>query len=91
MSVINDEMVKEYAAHFNIDLADGSQRPGIEGTLASWEKGEGELVADLVDRETFLPLKEAYFAAIAARNDGVQAEAPAEDASKLPPEEQATT
>jgi len=62
--VITQSMVEAYAKRFNIDLEDGSQKPGIEGTLAGWANGQGELDAELVNGNlVMLPVAEAYYAA----------------------------
>lgn len=66
-SVITLDMIKLFAAFHETSLEDGTQFPGIIGTLTGWEAGQGELNANLVDapslRDTFAPLREAYFAA----------------------------
>lgn len=66
-SVITLDMVKMFALFHNVSLEDGSQFPGVVGTLGMWEKGMGELNANLVDapslREVFKPLRDAYFTA----------------------------
>lgn len=60
-------MVELFARLHDISLEDGTQYPGIVGTLKGWEAGNGELDANLVDapslRETFAPLRAAYFKA----------------------------
>lgn len=59
---ITKQMVEEYAKHFGIDLADGSQEPGIVGSLNTWAEGKGELDAALVNgNPTFAPVVEAYY------------------------------
>ncbi|MDD5726804.1 MAG: hypothetical protein PHC53_05395 [Patescibacteria group bacterium] len=61
---ITKQMVEEYAMHHDIDLTDGSQEPGIIGTLNTWADGQGELDADLVNgNPTFAPIVEAYYTA----------------------------
>jgi len=72
MSVISLDMIEKFAAHNGVSLEDGTQYPGVVGSLKAWEAGQGELQSDLVDaganKEAFAPLVEAYNAAIAARN-----------------------
>jgi hypothetical protein len=65
-SVVSCSMVEAWAEHFGISLEDGSQWPGCLGSLRGIEKGEGEIPAELFqkDQETidlFLPLTTAYF------------------------------
>lgn len=66
-SVITLDMIKFFAAYEGTSLEDGTQFPGVIGSLTNWENGQGELNANLVDapslRDTFAPLREAYFAA----------------------------
>lgn len=56
-----------FAKFHGISLEDGSQYPGVLGSLKAWEAGNGVLNANLVDapslREIFRPLREAYFKA----------------------------
>lgn len=60
-------MIELTARFYGTSLEDGTQYPGVVGTLRSWEAGRGELDANLVDapslRAVFAPLREAYFAA----------------------------
>lgn len=67
MSVITNDMVEAYARFHDISLEDGSQYPGVLGSLKAWEAGVGELNAHIVDapslRDIFKPLRDAYFAA----------------------------
>ena len=69
---ITQAMIEAYAKHHNIDLTDGSQVPGVIGTLNTWADGQGELDATLVDSaeyaELFAPLRTAYFAAHGVEN-----------------------
>lgn len=61
---VTKQMVEEYAKRFDIDLADGSQEPGIIGSINTWAEGQGELDAKLVNgNPTFAPVVEAYFKA----------------------------
>lgn len=65
-----EEMIQAYAEHFKIDLTDGSQRPGVEGSLIDVANGKsaGNKMAPLLDspetREVFAPLREAFFYAL---------------------------
>lgn len=62
--IITREMIEAYAKHYSIDLTDGSQEPGVVGSLKTWESGKGELDAKLVNgNPIFTPVVEAYFAA----------------------------
>ncbi len=67
MSVITLDMIQSFASFFGTSLEDGSQYPGVVGSLKEWEQGEGELKAELTDaeatREVFAPLRSAYFKA----------------------------
>jgi hypothetical protein len=61
---ITKEMIEAYAAFFGTDLSDGSQEPGIIGSLNGWASGSGELNAELVNgNPVFAPIVEAYYAA----------------------------
>lgn len=61
---ITQQMVEEYAKHHGTSLEDGSQEPGIRGTLVGWSEGQGTLDADLVNgNPTFAPIVEAYYKA----------------------------
>lgn len=40
-SVITEEMVAAFAQHENISLEDGSQKPGVVGSLVDLENGHG--------------------------------------------------
>lgn len=62
-SVITLDMINDFAAKNDIDLTDGTQFPGVIGSLAAWESGKGELDAELCNTETFSSLKTAYEAA----------------------------
>lgn len=57
-----------FARFHGISLEDGSQYPGVIGSLKAMEAGKGTLNAHLVDapslREVFRPLREAYFKAL---------------------------
>lgn len=60
---ISKELVQAYADFFGIDLSDGTQEPGIIGTLTMWYQGKGELAGDLVDNNPlFDELKASYIA-----------------------------
>jgi len=62
--IITRDMIEEFAKHYSIDLADGSQEPGVVGSLNTWAEGKGELDAKLVNgNPTFAPVVEAYFKA----------------------------
>ncbi len=62
--IITRDMIEAYAKHYSIDLTDGSQEPGIIGSLNTWAAGKGELDAALVNgNPTFAPIVEAYYAA----------------------------
>lgn len=67
MSIVSFDMIEKFAAHYGTSIEDGTEIPGIVGTLRGWEAGVGELDASLVDaeatREVFAPLRKAYFAA----------------------------
>lgn len=67
-SVITLDMIELFAKFNGISLEDGSQFAGVKGTLLDWEAGRGTLAAELVDapslRDTFKPLREAYFKAL---------------------------
>ena len=61
---ITKEMIEAYAKRFSIDLTDGSQEPGILGTLQGWAVGEGVLDAELVNgNPLFEEVAKGYFAA----------------------------
>jgi hypothetical protein len=58
---ITKAMIEAYAARYEIDLADGSQEPGIVGSLNMWAEGKGELDAKLVNgNPLFDELRAAY-------------------------------
>ncbi len=62
--IITREMIEAYAKHYSIDLTDGSQVPGIIGSLNTWAAGYGTLDAALVNgNPLFAPVVEAYFKA----------------------------
>lgn len=62
--IITREMIEAYAKHYSIDLTDGSQEPGVVGSLKTWESGKGELDAKLVNgNPIFAALVEAYYKA----------------------------
>lgn len=67
MSVITLDMIREYAKFYSINLDDGSQYPGVIGSLVGWEEGKGELNAYLMDspetNPVFNPLREKYYKA----------------------------
>ncbi len=78
MSVITLDMIRAFAAFMGTSLEDGTQFPGVVGSLEAWEQGVGELKSDLVDsdenREVFAPLVAAYSAAVAAKGEEVKTE-----------------
>ncbi len=62
--IITREMIEAYAKHYSIDLTDGSQEPGVIGSLNTWAAGQGELDAALVNgNPVFTSVVEAYYAA----------------------------
>ena len=64
MCEITKQMIETFAQHFNIDLADGSQEPGVIGSLNTWAEGKGELDAALVNgNPVFTELVESYYKA----------------------------
>lgn len=76
MSVITLDMIKLFAKKMEQSLEDGSQYPGIVGTLELCEAGEGEiqgkfgeLFTDEDSQEVFAPLKEAYLTAIQKKTE----------------------
>jgi hypothetical protein len=65
MSVVTIDMIEAYAKHFGTSLQDGTQYPGVVGSLRTIESGQGTLVADLMNgNEIFYPLMEAYCKAL---------------------------
>lgn len=58
-------MIREYAKFYSISLEDGSQYPGVVGSLLTWEEGRGELTPYLTDspemNPIFNPLREKYY------------------------------
>ena len=65
MSVITLDMVDQFASFHGISLDDGSQFPGVRGSLEAWEAGRGSLEAALVNgNPSFYPLVEAYYKAL---------------------------
>jgi len=66
-SVITLDQIKGFANHFEMDLTDGTQYPGVVGSLETWESGRGELDNELVNgeatKEIFAPLVAAHEAA----------------------------
>lgn len=64
-SVITLDMIEGFAEFNGTSLEDGSQIPGVIGSLRAWESGQGELVAKLVNgNPVFAPLQEAYYKAL---------------------------
>lgn len=58
-SVVTLEMIRAWAAHFEIDLEDGSQYPGIIGSLLDLEAGRGQYEPWMTEEAhgtTFAPL-----------------------------------
>jgi len=73
-SVITLDMINAFAVAHEISLEDGSQYPGVIGSLLTIEQGGGtlqdklgELVQSEEHKETFAPLVKAHQDAIAAR------------------------
>lgn len=60
--MISQKMIEVYAQVFNIDLTDGSNVPGVMGSLEMLARGEGEFPTALIeaDGELFAPLVDAY-------------------------------
>jgi len=73
-SVVTVDMIEAFAEKVGVSLEDGSQYPGIVGTLRTIENGDGtiqgalgELVQDEAHKELFAPLVKAHEEALAAR------------------------
>lgn len=61
-SIVTLDMIREWAAFYNVSLEDGSQMPGVVGSLETLAEGAGTLPAELMNgNETFLPLMQAYW------------------------------
>lgn len=64
-SVITLNMIEAFAAFEGTSLEDGTQIPGVIGSLRAWEGGQGTLKAELVNgNPIFVPLQEAYYKAL---------------------------
>lgn len=69
MFTVTREMIVAFAKFFSIDLTDGSQEPGVIGSINNIAAGHsnGHKLAFLFDapenRETFAPLRKAFFEA----------------------------
>ncbi len=64
-SVVTLDMIEQFATFEKISLEDGTQYPGVVGSLRAWEAGQGELKAELVNgNPVFVPLQEAYYKAL---------------------------
>ncbi len=63
MSVITLDQIEAFATFNSISLTDGTQLPGVIGSLQAWETGKGEMPADLVSNPVFATLVSAYNAA----------------------------
>lgn len=60
-SVISLDMIEAWAEYYEISLEDGSQYPGVVGSLKSAELGVGSLPAELVNgNPIFDDLRVAY-------------------------------
>jgi len=62
MSIVTLDQINAYALHYGIDLTDGSQYPGVVGSLTTWEVGQGEIDAKLIEEapEMWKPLVDEY-------------------------------
>ena len=64
-SVITLDMIEQFAKSNETSLEDGTQYPGVVGSLRAWEAGQGVLNAELVNgNPVFAPLQEAYYKAL---------------------------
>lgn len=60
MSVISWDMISLFASHNGVDITDGTQIPGVVGSLEAWEAGKGEMQTDLSVLPEFAALKTAF-------------------------------
>lgn len=68
-SVITLDMIRAFAVKHEISLEDGTQYPGVIGTLTDWENGKGEMESEL-PQDVFEPLVAAYNKANGFTADG---------------------
>lgn len=59
-SVVTKEMVEAYAKQFDISLEDGSQEPGVVGSLEGLASGQGTLPDFMREDEVFSDVVKAY-------------------------------
>lgn len=81
-------MIEAFAKSFGIDLADGTNVPGVMGSLEMLARGEGEFPEKLMEEAPgiFSPLRDAYMLAHSVAPAELVAEVPAEPVIETMPE-----